>query len=97
MTMTSITPRTSLTAEELADLRSRMCGQKRPYAAYHAQEVAARMRAQGEKRVSAYPCPFHSEDAAPDRGRTWHVGHAPSVYRMELLARYLRFGGPCES
>lgn len=88
--MTATPARSTLTQEELTDLRRRMCGTKRTYSAHHAQEVAARMREQGQP-VSAYPCPFHQNE--PGNG-TWHVGHAPNVRRMELLARYLRFGGP---
>ena len=83
----------ALTQDELSDLRRRMCGQKRGYGAHQAQQVAARMRAEGEKRISAYPCPFHPV-GDEHTGRTWHVGHAPSMYRVGLLSRYIRFGGP---
>ena len=91
MTMTA--PRAALSARELADLRRRMCGKKRGYSAHHAQEVAARMRSKNDP-VIAYPCPFHPDRDAEYGSRTWHVGHTPSVERIRLLARYLRFGGP---
>ena len=77
----------ALTADEAADLRSRMCGEKRAMTLEDAFTVAWHQRDRGVN-VSAYPCPFHP-DTHPS---VWHVGHAPNVERLRLLARYLRFG-----
>jgi hypothetical protein len=85
--MTMTPARAALSRGELVDLWSRMCRGKRVLEEHEAYATALRMRGQGEP-VSAYPCPMrrgHGEHA-------WHVGHSPSVYRMTLLARYLRFG-----
>jgi len=76
-----------LNADEAADLRSRMCGEKRAMTVEAAFTLAWRKSDHGVN-VSAYPCPFHPE-AHP---AVWHVGHAPNVERLKLLARYLRFG-----
>lgn len=86
MTMTNPT---ALSPEEVADLRSRMCGDKRSMTYEQASRVAWRIRhVNGHVTINAYPCPFspHSEQ------HCWHVGHTPNIERMRLLARYLRFG-----
>ena len=80
---------TALTAAEAADLRSRMCGEKRPMTYEEACTASWRLRhLDGQDTINSYPCPF-----PPHRDEhRWHVGHAPSVERMRLLARFLRFG-----
>lgn len=81
-------PPQGLTAEEVRDLRSRMCGHKRAMAYEQASQAAWCLRHIEGEPVNAYPCPF-----PPHNGEhVWHVGHAPPVERMRLLARYLRFG-----
>lgn len=61
----------------------RACDGKHPYGRKTAREIAARMRAQDGEDVCAYRCPW---------GRTahWHVGHTPSVERLERIAAAIR-------
>lgn len=64
-----------------------MCGEKVAYGYEGASRAAWRLRHLEGEAVNAYPCPFH-----PAAAHVWHVGHPPSIERMVVLARYLRFG-----
>lgn len=75
----------ALTQEEAAGLRARMCGGKVAYDYDGASRAAWRLRHIDGEAVNAYPCPFHGH-------HVWHVGHPPSIERMVVLARFLRFG-----
>ena len=78
-------PPTALTAAEACDLRARMCGDKVAYDYEGASRAAWSARHLRDEPVGAYPCPFCGH-------HVWHIGHAPNIERMALLARYLRFG-----
>lgn len=51
--------------------KERHCAKKRRYSEVAAEDVAARMRKQGETRIQAYQCVYCGN---------WHVGHAPRKY-----------------
>lgn len=81
-------PKAALTRAEVDDLRERMCGDKLPRSYEGASKVAWVLRQEGDSRVGTYPCPFDHRHGP----LVWHVGHPPSIERMRVLARYLRFG-----
>jgi hypothetical protein len=80
-------PASVLTAIEAGRLERSMCGRKARLTRRGAMASARRARANGIG-LSAYPCPF----CGADEVCFWHVGHAPAMATVELLARYLRFG-----
>lgn len=80
-------PASVLTAGEVSRLERSMCGRKARLTRRGAMAAARRARAGGVP-LSAYPCPF----CGVDERCFWHVGHAPAMATVELLARYLRFG-----
>lgn len=65
------------------DEAERACDGKAPYGRDTARQIVARMRHAGDTNASAYRCPWGRENH-------WHVGHVPSVERLEEIAAAIR-------
>lgn len=70
----------------LERLRWQVCARKQVFGEHVARMVAERMRDRGE-RVSPYRCPFSDEGG---RAAHWHVGHAPRMETVVMVARAIR-------
>lgn len=78
----------AMTIHEASDIVRGSCDRKQRYQGKHqAMRMAAYMTVHEGQRVVPYLCPFSSHRG----GKHWHVGHPPTIERMERLALAVRF------